>query len=1444
MKRLQRSKRRLSGSTVPQATEFLEARTLLSGTAILEAADAPEIASIDDAFTSDAWTLGSRRGEVETVVAKNVGTFLGRSSLLGTSASGKPWFARNTSDSPQTVERQQWDAGAFLLHPGPADDATVTWTASSAGAVEIDLSLDDFLANAGDGVSYQLLHQSGGETETISQGVMPNGGSVVVADSTVLNVADGDRIQLVIQAPGTAARDAGSHNYDWTQVEFTVSQTEQIEPESDADVSRFITDIAESPHQREQLADYFATDAGREDAAALQLAFAPFSTSRQSVAVQWNGSITARDGKLFNSQPNWDRGFGSSQTFTGPGSIEVVPGPGRNHQIFGISTTAFNDSKGWVQYGMHVGEKMHAGGNLHIFADGLQTRKIWSPNDRLKLEYDGDSITMYRNGTQFFTRQVGDLGEWVFDIHAHEGGEIFSEVQTTATVTFDEEAALDAFLATSEGQGFAASIVSEATARDEVDRLLTVPAVSAEISNPVEPPDSPVAVQVYASLWHNQNQLLEALRATTASLSGEIEGHEIDLQSLRDQLTLQTTSIAQLEVREESLLDTSDAIDNLARFRLLGGANRNQFSVALEDIPAGVDLGVRYYGAQNWRYREPVDAGDSSVRIPVSRVSAQGSRRLQVGLISRHSGEIISPLAAFRTWKVYLLQGNATSAWRELDGSSVLPAEVRESLLADTVGELSEARARLQSLNQRVLDTQSQLTQLREQNTAVAELIETARTDVAHARQLYLDAAVLHGAEIDLGAVNYGRFVVETDGGLARIRFSSPGDSTFFEVERTSPFNQGFLYRDTIDHVDGTTDSDFAFNVPTGVGMIEVRMWDFPARENLLDKAVLTHLIDRSYFRINKALNDLEQVETGRLVSNPVSSSVRVVGTDATNALVLLTNPADQSFVRIEGDGFFSSRTIPHVGGTTGSVAMLTIASHLSSGNYRVQLFRGSENGVLLDEITVNWNQATSELTPTADAEFERTEYAEMLVGTLGLGAEQRDEFLTTVNDAIDGMLQRIRTVQLNDNNLRHKQRIILGTESPWYVSIDTVAASARARNQQWFADDAIDRMWQQNRNASRGSVQDLVLDQQRDIMRDVYDAHGSAENKLGELVEQAIQTVIGIRSSNQQEGSHEGDLINAFRHRVTIASERMPGHVVWAGGSYPRWDMLLRYASNLLDSSFNATLSKLQDSQQSLLRRTQLSPEETQDWIPENSPVDTELIGAPSGEDSPYPALQIAVDARREARLDAMSIVERVDARRVRRLISRGELALWLARHTTPTSTPTSSEGLDVQPDEARLDALLSLRTSIEERYENELIKISQSEAEMEEWIRIVDTIEPFINVVKGAGKLAVKNSATLADFARLSWEGAFEPALEISLELSTPEHEALKTVRDIASGVLHATSLSFWAIEIPYGVWHGEMPEQHRQSLRQDVLNERSTQLAIVDAMIRDERVHLRQE
>lgn len=150
------------------------------------------------------------------------------------------------------------------------------------------------------------------------------------------------------------------------------------------------------------------------------------------------------DGRVTNAVQGWmDANNVISETsFAGDGYVEAKVGALPNHQFFGISQVGY---AGTMQFGVHVAEKVYNGGNLHVYVNGKKPSKMWGANDVIRIAYEDGSIVMTKNGAEFHSEDVGDIGDWKVKVVAHNSGELFRDfvvaVVPEAEVCEEEEVA-------------------------------------------------------------------------------------------------------------------------------------------------------------------------------------------------------------------------------------------------------------------------------------------------------------------------------------------------------------------------------------------------------------------------------------------------------------------------------------------------------------------------------------------------------------------------------------------------------------------------------------------------------------------------------------------------------------------------------------------------------------------------------------------------------------------------------------------------------------------------------------------------------------------------------------------------------------------------------------------------------------------------------------------
>jgi len=244
----------------------------------------------------------------------------------------------------------------------------------------------------------------------------------------------------------------------------------------------------------------------------------------------------------------------------------------------------------------------------------------------------------------------------------------------------------------------------------------------------------------------------------------------------------------------------------------------------------------------------------------------------------------------------------------------------------------------------------------------------------------------------------------------------------------------------------------------------------------------------------------------------PITPALKIAKIQGPNILLTVASPHDESVVAFEGEGLFAMQNLKHGGGTAMNVGRLTFNSIHETGDYPLHLYDRT-GGQILDTVMLHWDQPSKTLSIIDVSDG----YGEGFVGPL---TQEQYELLDKINNLETAFLdnaqinwiQQIRLYQITDS---------LPAPYDFYVDggaelMEKIFAShPEYRPENWTAEI-------QQRQQSRQDVQPGVVEQWFHEERLMYEnemrnALGSYEKAMSEMMQEAVNILLQIRTGGNQ---------------------------------------------------------------------------------------------------------------------------------------------------------------------------------------------------------------------------------------------------------------------------------------------------------------------------------------
>jgi hypothetical protein len=276
---------------------------------------------------------------------------------------------------------------------------------------------------------------------------------------------------------------------------------------------------------------------------------------------------------------------------------------------------------------------------------------------------------------------------------------------------------------------------------------------------------------------------------------------------------------------------------------------------------------------------------------------------------------------------------------------------------------------RLQALAARQAAYQEQINVLSLQKTDIETLIARNPNIVGtyQAELAYIQSQIdtLERSKVPYSALHVNP---STDAGVFDVHYMSNRTSTYFEVFKQG--TPGTSYTQLIEHPAGEMDGSTSFNMRRaqqgrGHGDVRIVMYSDASKTERLDEFT-GHYNSRGGLVSGETNAVWGELETGRIVENPIEPQMSIQKITGPNILVQYQTPHDGARIVLEGGGLFATKNLSHEGGEDFESTMLTFNSSNREWNYRLQLFENRNNTVVA-EYSFHWDPASKQLTLNGD---------------------------------------------------------------------------------------------------------------------------------------------------------------------------------------------------------------------------------------------------------------------------------------------------------------------------------------------------------------------------------------------------------------------------------------------------------------------------------------------
>lgn len=401
-------------------------------------------------------------------------------------------------------------------------------------------------------------------------------------------------------------------------------------------------------------------------------------------------------------------------------------------------------------------------------------------------------------------------------------------------------------------------------------------------------------------------------------------------------------------------------------------------------------------------------------------------------------------------------------------------------------------------------------------DAALTDILERSVTATERHSQSPLAADMLSGIEA-VSEIPYARMFVEAkeqgyEGTLFTIRIRNPGSQTYVRTNTwdSSGFHNGEL-RTVLTHPDGLADGSVDLSMQRQFNG-DIQRVDFC----IYTDETMTTMLDRVVANFDKHKNIAtflteqpawDHVEDGRLEREPITPRLTVYQVTGPNVLVAIQSPHDQSIVTFERNGLLDTQRTTHEDGTPYHMSTVTFNVSLPSGTYPLRLY-DRPNGLLLDEVLFQWNQATKSLAPVGPAESAKLRIPEG--DNEAAAALATFQTLSSVETVFNGDPQFNRGIQ---STMITKTA---GFPQPFNLNYDPFAAfyALRPDLREDTVEATIDAKWKQMglTRWTRKQIANMVYTERSGLLQRLREMSGHYDTALGMMLGDALNGLQKIR--------------------------------------------------------------------------------------------------------------------------------------------------------------------------------------------------------------------------------------------------------------------------------------------------------------------------------------------
>ncbi|MDA1052039.1 MAG: hypothetical protein O3C40_16355 [Planctomycetota bacterium] len=392
-----------------------------------------------------------------------------------------------------------------------------------------------------------------------------------------------------------------------------------------------------------------------------------------------------------------------------------------------------------------------------------------------------------------------------------------------------------------------------------------------------------------------------------------------------------------------------------------------------------------------------------------------------------------------------------------------------------------------------------------------------------------------------------------------------------------------------------------------------------------------------------------DHVETGLLAENAIVPHLKAIDVAGATIAVQVASPHDQSYIAFATGGLLASQTIEHKGGTNSVVTFLTMNTANPSG---VVELRAVEGGTLLDALPIRWDGNLRTLTVVNDDDMVNAEERQAIEGNAVLR-----QFNT---------IKRLTTTAVFDPAVKIVQSLKLLESSSFAKSMDDVAGKLSERF------DLSPREYSDTYDALREDLHDQqlvvggLLAEGGDILIKVASGEDAAplieSFKLSRDRQANLPKIVELKSMTGIAVPESQAILNEAK-RLLLTQPELFLH-------FQEEDQRVR------DTEENRAAKLAESQEQHDGEQAEMNSDAVNDTSDDRGSVPqvTKENGEASDEQSGGIADRVA--ERLQARLDAMTIAERVIARTLLRLKEQGSLDDYLANlYRRDSGHPLSEE-------------------------------------------------------------------------------------------------------------------------------------------------------------------------